>query len=221
MKIVEIPNFADMTNTNIYTEPTDPPVKAPEFDVTAINSGDAVATFANIALTGDFYNSAKGGSAVLTAAADEPPAGDPPPDDGDPGDPGDGGPPPGGGGAPGQNLVLNFENSTITGTISASRAHHYLLEPGVFTIGAEDYFKLGEVTNTPGPAVNNGVIVALGNGSKWVVTGTSYLTKLTFDKLGAISAPAGYKVSLSVDGRAKLLRPGTYSGAIVLKVTPL
>ncbi len=104
-------------------------------------------------------------------------------------------------------MVLTFDNSTITGAISASTAHHYMLEPGVFTIGADEYFKLGEVTNTPGPAVNNGVIVALKNKSQWVVTKTSYLTKLSFDAYGAISAPAGYKVSLSVNGVPTLLRP--------------
>lgn len=202
------PNFADMSNSNIYTEPTTPPVKAADFDVTAVNSGDAKATFSNIVLKGDFYNSAKGGAATLTAAADEPPAGD-------------GGPPPGGGGAPGQNLVLTFDNSAVTGVISAASAHHYMLEPGVFTIGADEYYKLGELTNTPGPAVNNGVIVTLKNNSKWVVTGTSYLTSLTFPGNGAISAPAGYSVSLSVDGTPKLLKPGTYTGAVVLKVSPL
>ncbi|MCE5252734.1 MAG: hypothetical protein LLG45_00765 [Actinomycetia bacterium] len=212
------PNFADMTNTNIYTEPTTPPVKAADFDVTAVNSGYAKATFSNIVLGGDFYNSAKGGSASLAAAADEPPAGG---DAGGPPPGGPGGPPPGGGGAPGQNLVLTFDNATITGVVSASIAHHYMLDPGVFTIGADEYYKLGEVVNTPGPAVNNGVIVTLKNNSKWIVTKTSYLTKLTFEGNGAISAPAGYKVSLSVDGVPKLLKPGTYTGAIVLKVTPL
>ena len=132
-----------------------------------------------------------------------------------------GGPPPGGGGAPGQNLVLTFDNATITGVVSASIAHHYMLDPGVFTIGADEYYRLGEVINTPGPAVKNGVIVTLKNNSKWIVTKTSYLTKLTFEGNGATSAPAGYKVSLSVDGVPKLLKPGTYTGAIVLKVTPL
>ncbi len=208
------PNFADMSNTNIYEEPTTPPVKEADFDVTAVNSGDAKATFSNIVLNGDFYNSVRGGAAGG-------PGGPPPGGPGGPPPGGPGGPPPGMGGALGQNLVLTFDNSTITGAISASTAHHYMLEPGVFTIGADEYFKLGEVTNTPGPAVNNGVIVALKNKSQWVVTKTSYLTKLSFDAYGAISAPAGYKVSLSVNGVPTLLRPGTYAGDLVLTVSPL
>jgi len=242
------PNFADMTNTNTYTEPTTPPAKATDFDVTTVNSGDAVATFANIVLVGDFFNSSKGGSSLLAAADDgepvnlftpvptdgeDPGAGDPGAADPGAGDPGaggapsgggpggPGGPPPGVGGAPGQNLVLNFENSSVTGTISASSAHHYMLDPGVFTIGADEYYKLGEVTNTPGPAVNNGVLVSLTKGSKWTVTQTSYLTRLTIEPGSSIEAAPGMTLSIRVNGKAILQKAGSYTGEIVLEVKPL
>jgi hypothetical protein len=53
------------------------------------------------------------------------------------------------------------------------------------------------------------------------VPATCYLTGLTIEKGAELSAPAGYKVSLTVDGVRKLLRPGTYAGAIALTVSPV
>jgi hypothetical protein len=77
-------------------------------------------------------------------------------------------------GLAGKNLVLNFDGSRIAGVLSASRARHH-----VDTITSADYLQLGEVTNTPSPVVNNGVIVNLDGGSTWQVAGTSYLSSLT------------------------------------------
>jgi hypothetical protein len=114
----------------------------------------------------------------------------------------------------GKNLVLTFDDSTVKGVITASSAVH-----SQSTITSADYKLLGEVTNTPKAAVNNGVIVTLGSGSRWTVTGTSYLTKLVIGSAAAVSAPRGRKVSLTVDGTATAITAGsTYSGAIVLSV---
>ncbi|MDX6351856.1 MAG: hypothetical protein QOF84_6646, partial [Streptomyces sp.] len=163
-----------LLNAGVYTEPTGDPAKDSSFDVTAVNTADAKATFTDIALDGDFYNAVRNG----------------------------------------KNLVLTFDDSTVKGVITASSAVH-----SQSTITSADYKLLGEVTNTPKAAVNNGVIVTLGSGSRWTVTGTSYLTKLVIDSAAAVSAPRGRKVSLTVDGTATAITAGsTYSGAIVLSV---
>ena len=49
-----------VVNEGVYTEPTGTPAKDSTFDVTAIHDTDAVATFTDIALRGDFYNAMRG-----------------------------------------------------------------------------------------------------------------------------------------------------------------
>jgi hypothetical protein len=121
-----------------------------------------------------------------------------------------------GGGMPGTasglNMVLNLTNTDITGIITASRARH-----AKSTITSEDYRLLGEVTNRPCPAVNNGVIVTLED-STWTVTGTSYLTNLTIGEDSAIVAPEGYSAIMTVDGFVKTIKTGAYKGDIVITV---
>jgi len=74
------------------------------------------------------------------------------------------------------------------------------------------------VTNTPGAAVNNGVVVVLANGSVWTVTGTSYITSLTIGEGCSVVAPEGKKLTLKVDGKKKKTEAGTYTGQIELIV---
>jgi len=56
------------------------------------------------------------------------------------------------------NLVLTFTRSQVEGVISANHHQHH-----IDTIGADEYLQLGEVTNTPAAAVNNGVVVSAGH----------------------------------------------------------
>jgi len=213
----------------IYHEPVDPE-KAADFDVTAPGKSDLVANFSNITLKGDFYNgypggknnikanfgpdeggaSAPGGVAIDTGST----PGTGAPGGGDPGGaPGGGGGPGGPGGSSlGENLVLTLDHSNITGVITASRARHP--KPVITSL---DYKMLGEVTNKPGPAVNNGVLLTLNN-STWTVTGTSYLTSLTLGAGSEIKAPAGSKVAMTVDGNPKAIGPGSYKGNIVISL---
>lgn len=112
------------------------------------------------------------------------------------------------------NLVLNFTAGQVTGVISATLATH-----ATSTIDSSNWQELGAVTNTAQPAINNGVIVSLANGSRWTVAGTSYLTKLTLDASSAVAAPPGKHVSMTVDGVATAVKPGSsYSGAITLTI---
>jgi hypothetical protein len=112
------------------------------------------------------------------------------------------------------NLVLNFTASQVTGVISATLATHH-----VDTIDSSNWQELGAVTNTLQAAINNGVIVSLASGTRWTVTGESYLTSLTLDTESSVTAPPGRDVSMTVDGTATAIQPGgSYSGAIVLTV---
>ena len=115
----------------------------------------------------------------------------------------------------GKNLVLSFDgDSRVEGVISATASRH-----AVSTITSAEWEQLSHVTNTPQPAINNGVIVKLGAGSVWTVTGTSYLTKLVVDADAVVQAPSGQSLTLTVDGTATALDPGaTYSGALTLTV---
>ncbi|WP_043662504.1 hypothetical protein [Streptomyces xylophagus] len=164
-----------------YTEPTGSPTKSSTWVTTSPQSTDAKASFTDIDLKGDFYNSVRGG---------------------------------GNANLQGQNLVLSFTDSRIEGTISASTTKHR-----VSTITVTEYREISEVTNTPAPAVNNGVIVTLGAGSTWTVTSTSYLSTLTLAADAKVRAPHGKTVTLTVDGTTTALTPGTtYTGALTLTV---
>jgi hypothetical protein len=106
-----------------------------------------------------------------------------------------------------QNLVLTLTGSRLDGVVSASATAH-----AISSISASEYYELGRVTNTAQAAINNGVIVTVGSGSVWNVTGTSYLTSLTVDAGGAVRAG-----SMTVDGATTEIVAGTtYTGAIVL-----
>lgn len=113
-----------------------------------------------------------------------------------------------------RNLVVNLEDSDLTGIISASTATHKQS-----TISAADHRLLGVVSNTPSAIVNNGVIVSLSAGATWTVTGTSYLSSLTVQDASSLQAPDGKQVVLTVNGVVTPIMAGTtYTGDLVLTV---
>jgi hypothetical protein len=178
-----------LENAGVYTQPTGEPTKVTTFDVTAVHSTDSVLSFSDISLHGNFYNGLRGGPATAGGG-------------------------PGGGPAVGLNLVLNFASSQVTGVITATLAEHL-----VDTIDSSNWWELGHVSNTPQAVINNGVIVALTDGSAWTVTGTSYLSALSLDATSRVAGPRGKRVSLTVNGTATAITPGaSYTGAIVVTV---
>ncbi len=181
-----------MLNKGVFHEQAQPASKLPGFDLTAVHNSDVIATFTDISLQGDFYNAI--GTSSTNAGV------------GYMGEPGHDVAVPSG-----QNLVLKFENSKIQGVISASTVKHHKN-----TISSEDYKLLGEVTNTPCSAVNNGVIVTLKH-STWTITGVSYLTSLTLSADSTIAATNHATVVMSVNGVPTPIKPGLYDGAIVLQ----
>jgi hypothetical protein len=176
-----------------YEEPTGPAAKDDSHDIYTAKATDALARFSNIELKGDFYNSARGGIKNTLM---------------------------GGTGSVSKNLGLTFNNARITGMISASDALHYYNGKYYPEIGKADAKAFGSVINTPSQAVNNGVIVTLTNGSRWVVTGKSYLTRLVIEAGSVIAAPSDKTLAMTVNNGSPVtsIPAGTYSGNIVITI---
>lgn len=182
-------------------------VKVPEHDVTKANyheyktfqipaqSGctDAVAGFKSMSINGDFYNSTTN-ACVCGRVLIEP---------GDmhgPSNPSTEYP---------INLVVSFDGVKLTGVISASTIRH-----AVDRITPENRIEMGQVTNTPAPVVNNGVIVTLREKTVWTVTGDCYLSSLTIEDGSAVEGADGKAVKLTVNGVLVEPAAGAYAGDI-------
>ena len=129
-----------------------------------------------------------------------------------------GGMPGGAGGMPGGGASKVFTPATdANGNYVVVGQIKYDLYEGVIVSKNATY--LGDLINTPAPAVNNGVIVSLTNGTVWTVAGTSYLTGLTVEN-GSIAAPEGNKIEMTVNGAKTDIKTGkTYTGNIVLSLS--
>jgi hypothetical protein len=111
------------------------------------------------------------------------------------------------------NLGVNLANTTVTGVISAAGQKY---REGLAVITAQNRDELSEVTQFAAQPVNNGVVVTLDAASKWVVTGQSFLTSLTLAEGAQLSAQAGKTLTMTVNGTATPVAPGTYTGVIEL-----
>ncbi len=162
-------------------------------------STDALVTFQNMTLKGDFYNSMTNPVSIGMEKID-------PDNDHKPGS------------RPKPsvtcciNLNLQFTACQIEGVLSASRAKHR-----VSKINPDNREELGVVTNTAAPPINNGILACLRD-TKWTVTGTCYLTCLTLDETSTITGSDGKKVLFFVDGVQTPLRPGVYTGNLRLSL---
>lgn len=112
-----------------------------------------------------------------------------------------------------KNLVLNLKNVRYEGIASAATAAY---RDGLTEITEATRYELSCVTQTPAPTVNNGVIVTVDGDSSWIVTGTSYITSLMLAENGIVKAQSGKKVVMTVDGVETEVKPGNYTGHIVL-----
>lgn len=111
------------------------------------------------------------------------------------------------------NLLVNLQNTKLTGCISASTSVHAKSH-----IEKQDYRLLGVVTDTPAPAVNNGVLVSLDSRSVWTIPSSCYLTRLTLEPGAVVQAPAGKSLSMTVDGADTPIVPGNFQGCICLHI---
>ena len=106
-----------------------------------------------------------------------------------------------------KNLQVVLDASALTGAISAAKQRY---REGIEYIDETTREELCNVTQTPAPAINNGVIVVLKNGAVWTAKGTSFLTALT---VGEGCTLLG---KLLVDGVETDVVPGTYTGRLTV-----
>lgn len=209
--------------------------KVPDHDTTRINLHDGYmynkpaknlctdvrATFRDMTLCGDLYNATVNAVGVGSYNPNPMPPMAPPADGDMPpmAPPGDGEDfvPPAFHSEPSTkypiNLAVTLDNVMYTGVISASICRH-----NVEKISKENLIELGQVSNTPSPVVNNGVIVTLCGGSGWTVTGTCCLSALEIADGAVISGMDGAEVLLTVDGVRTPLSSGRYYGDISLSL---
>jgi hypothetical protein len=111
-------------------------------------------------------------------------------------------------------MTLRFENASVVGRISTSTTAPVNGKEPV----RETYREIGSVINTATPSkTGKGLALSLDGRSRWSVTGLSYLTRLEIAP-GARVDGGVRKVSIAVNGRKVVLKPGKYEGAITLSV---
>lgn len=114
-----------------------------------------------------------------------------------------------------KNMGIAMHNTTVTGVISSATQKY---RDGLTLIDESNRLEMANITQTPAPTINNGVVVTLDETSAWIVTDTSYITALTLEKGAKIAAAPGKTLNMLVDGVATEIVPGTYQGTIVLEV---
>ena len=113
-----------------------------------------------------------------------------------------------------KNLVLKLEKASVTGMISSAKQFY---PEGITHLGPDNCHEVNNVTQVAAPTVNNGVLLELDGASKWNVTGTSYITKLTLAEGAVIAAADGGSVRMTVDGTETPIAAGEYTGRIVIE----
>ena len=188
-----------------YIDPVGPDVYVEGRDLTRTEQGkDVIASFKDMELKGNFYNSTTGLEIDKTGFPPFELPSMPLPE---------GAEPPVMPGPSALNMELSFENARIVGRISAAASKHRV--PRIDKTNCEE---LGEIDYTPCEAINNGVIVKLGRGTSWTVTGACYLTSLTIDADAVIWGENGAAVKMTVDGVETPIAAGSYAGKIVLSI---
>ena len=179
------------------------------------NGGTTVANFSNVDLSGDVINSMTGVNVTFTPmGATEPQSK-----------------------MVGGDLLVNLKSATIDGAITTATHKNYWQLNNIdnshmspFDPANMGYYPyIGTGTTVYGLPDNDGngvtdpygVKATLDANSTWVVAETSYLTGLTIEKGASVLAPAGYKLRLTVNGEWQPIKAGTYSGSIVISVSPL
>lgn len=114
-----------------------------------------------------------------------------------------------------KNLGLRLSNANITGVVSSALQKY---RDGLNLITLDNWEDLSNITQTPAPTVNNGVIVELDETSSWTVTGTSYITALHIAPGAVVAAAEGKTLTMTVDGAETPVAPGSYTGKIVLSI---
>jgi hypothetical protein len=117
------------------------------------------------------------------------------------------------------NEIVSLENTTLTGAITTATSESQADIDGV-EVSKETYYYIGEVKNTYCATDDEyGMEVSLDRNSTWIIDETSYLTGLTIAEGCTVTAPEGYKASMTINGSTKAIKAGDYKGKIVITVT--
>jgi hypothetical protein len=118
---------------------------------------------------------------------------------------------------------VTFENASITGAITTGTTSQPLGPKGEkLSLSTPDlYYLIGQTINTYCARFEDpfGVSVSLDGKSSWTVSKTSWLTSLNIANGAKVTAPKGYRATMTVDGVEEPISAGTYKGKIVITVT--
>ncbi|MBP2656343.1 MAG: hypothetical protein H6Q73_3912 [Firmicutes bacterium] len=113
------------------------------------------------------------------------------------------------------DVILSFENATITGAITTG-----ISDPIDSAPTQETYYMIGEVKNTYCSTDEEyGIKVSLDEKSTWIVDKSSYLNRITVATGASVKAADGKMLTMTVNGTPTSIKAGdTYEGKIVLMV---
>lgn len=112
------------------------------------------------------------------------------------------------------NLDITLTNVRYSGAVSSAKARY---KEGLAVISPENCEELSNVSLTAAKPVNNGVIVHLAGNTVWTVTGLSYITRLDIAEGACLAAPEGMKLRMTVNGEDVAPAAGSYAGLICLQ----
>jgi hypothetical protein len=113
--------------------------------------------------------------------------------------------------------TVAFEASTFTGSFADGSSGLWDVKGLTYTDGTGK--TVSRNGNYYGAQANQGTSASFDAASAWVVTHDSYLGKLSLAGGARVSAPEGYQLTLTVDGKVTPLKAGTYTGNVVVSVT--
>jgi hypothetical protein len=123
------------------------------------------------------------------------------------------------------DVIVNFEKAAIKGAISTATAVHNIGPNGEELVMKEEvdlYYLIGGQKETLCETGGKyGVKVSLDKDSEWTVSKDSYLTDLIVADGAVIAAPEGFTLTMTVNGAARQIKPGTYKGKITIKVSKI
>lgn len=117
-----------------------------------------------------------------------------------------------------QNIWLEFKNTNLHGVVSSGTQYNRYVPEGERIYPNECYL-LGQFGIKTSPAVNCGVIVHLGENSRWILSDVSYLTALKIEAGAVLVGENGMDIRMTVNGVEMLPVPGEYKGMIKLSLS--
>ena len=115
-----------------------------------------------------------------------------------------------------RDMHLSLTGASLTGKITGGTA-------GSWNATCKEKGFEAYIIGRPGSGYNtvHGVNRRWIPGSVWNVTGESTLTALTIKDGAVIAAPEGCTLTMTVNGAARQIKPGTYKGKITIKVSKI